>query len=122
MLPTKLSLLDISSENEHELTTDATEVFPDYVRRTSTDYEAKEILADDRRESYLPVAKGDAVVKCLPLLPGCAFCHRTPYWVVQLCYGLSMTGQMRECARRTEILVCTPGSLGDFIGMGIDVN
>ena len=35
---------------------------------------AKEILADGRRElSYLPVGKGDAVVKCLPLLPGCAW-------------------------------------------------
>ena len=35
MLPTKLSLLDITSANEHELTNDANEVAPYYVRRTS---------------------------------------------------------------------------------------
>ena len=38
MLPSKLSLLDITSANEHELTNDATEVIPDYVRRTSISF------------------------------------------------------------------------------------
>ena len=43
---------------------------------TAIDYDAKEILADGRREmNHLPVGKGDAVVKCLPLLPGCAWKH-----------------------------------------------
>ena len=38
VLPAKLSLLDISSANEHELTNDATEVIPHCVRRTSISF------------------------------------------------------------------------------------
>ena len=69
VLPSELSLLDISSESEHKLTNDATEVIPYYVRRTFINFGLPTWARGERAGARASLSAARQSVSCVGVCP-----------------------------------------------------